>query len=245
MMPAKSRQATAGRKCVFGADGGDDGSFVRDGQSSIDADVVSPVSFVQGWLQQQWQDIMQLWADPEESEAAKRVTSELCRPDGWTIQCDIGAAVARAAGGTGTLARQSSSAEIRLDLRVALDLDAGYEPPQGSVRLLSSSRLLNSSRGFWKVDATDEEDMPTALQMRLSCKDIEVSGETLVPAGALYFNALIDQSNSAGAASAVRLSRGQLTVKEDLGVNLGLFNPRGILAEFKLIGTFRATAADA
>ena len=38
----------------------------------------------------------------------------------------------------------------------------------------------------------------------------------------------------------VTLERGRITVKEDIGVNTPVFNARGILAEFKIVGTFEA-----
>ena len=40
------------------------------------------------------------------------------------------------------------------------------------------------------------------------------------------------------AARPIALGRGRVTVKEDIGVNTGIFQGRGILAEFKLVGSF-------
>lgn len=56
--------------------------------------------------------------------------------------------------------------------------------------------------------------------------------------GQIYFNALVKQQISSGAASSnIVLTEGRVTVKEDIGVNT-LFQARGILAEYKVVGRF-------
>ena len=72
-----------------------------------------------------------------------------------------------------------------------------------------------------------------------------VLGEQTMVAGdsAIYFNAICTVSDGArdaagNASQKVTLSDGRITVKEDIGVNTGIFQARGILAEFKIVGTF-------
>ena len=73
------------------------------------------------------------------------------------------------------------------------------------------------------------------LQWRVACLGIESVG---LPAGPLYFNAKIALDGDA-----ISLTSGRLTVKEEIGVNTPLFpTARGILAEFKIVGTFEARA---
>jgi len=92
--------------------------------------------------------------------------------------------------------------------------------------------------------------VPTAVKWRLFCSGLSSGGSTVLPEGPLYFNALVeDRRRSPDDAEGVRplsLGGGRLTVKEDVGVNT-IFQARGILAEFKLVGRFdvspRAAAA--
>ena len=41
------------------------------------------------------------------------------------------------------------------------------------------------------------------------------------------------------------LGNGRITVKEEIGANVGIFNAKGILAEFKIVGVFDAAKARA
>ena len=63
---------------------------------------------------------------------------------------------------------------------------AAFHP--GSVRLLSPSRFLSADGdarlpGFWSVDATDDEDVPTAIRWRLSCTGLSSGDNTVLPEG--------------------------------------------------------------
>ena len=134
----------------------------------------------------------QLWAEPPVSEAAAATVAGLCREQGWEVRCTLGSRVARGMGGTGTLALQrEESSTVGIDFTVAFELEEGYDPPQGIVRLLSPSKYLSSStaaeesqraapgakpavsKGFWSVDTTDDEGVPTvvvtAVVWRLEC----------------------------------------------------------------------------
>jgi hypothetical protein len=88
------------------------------------------------------------------SEASALAIGSLCREGGWDLRCNIGSEPARSLGGSGAVAKGSSGTAI-LDLALAFELDEGYDPPQGSVRLIRPSRFLGgeNNRGFWKVDA--------------------------------------------------------------------------------------------
>ena len=92
------------------------------------------------------------------------------RDDGWIIRCEIGTDAARDAGGTGRLAtRTDASACASVDAAVAFDAESGYEPPQGSVRLLVPSRLLGEGRSFWKLEEVDERGVPKFVKWRVEC----------------------------------------------------------------------------
>ena len=184
------------------------------------------------------------------SEAQEMVLAEITRAAGWKVRCELGADVARALGSTGTIAKCETST-VGLDLQLAFELDDGFEPAQGSVVMTRSSRFFEPCGGYWQVDATSDEDVPTAIKWRLSCTGLEAGGECLVPCGPLYFNALVQPLARAvpeGGSDEVKppvwgLAEGRLTVKEALGSNAGLFNARGILAEFKIIGSFEVEPA--
>ena len=63
-----------------------------------------------------------------------------------------------------------------------------------------------------------------------------------MPPGPLYFDAKCARGR--GGALALRLYDGLITVKEEVGADVpGLFRSRGILAEFKVVGTFSAEPA--
>jgi len=204
----------------------------------------------QGW----WQSLFA--EEPAASPLAEATVREICREDGWLVKCVVGPTIARQLGGTGSLARRGGGTDVRLDFSVAFAQEVGYDPPQGTVRLLGESKLLSTStaeeeaalappgerpqvaKGFWSVDKTDEFDVPTAVRWRLQCAGISSGGEEVVAAGQLYFNALVGQRRpSAAAATSIVLSDGRVTVKEDIGVN-AIFQARGILAEYKVVGSF-------
>ena len=174
------------------------------------------------------------------SPAATEALADITRPDGWRLKCEIGSEVAQRLGGSGTLATGPVSSTAALDLRVAFGLDEGYAPPQGPVRLLQRSRYLEEV-GFWKVDADADDGMPEQVQFRLQVRaedgGLVLGGTTLVPPGPLYFNAIYSPQDARGGGG---LERGRVTVKEDIGTN-AIFQARGILAEFKIVGAFDAT----
>lgn len=189
-----------------------------------------------------------LWAAPQASESVGQTVAAVCREDGWDVRCTLGAQVARELGGTGALAKQKTAASnVGLDFSVAFEQDEGFDPPQGTVRLLSQSRLLASStveeeaaraepgekpavaKGFWTVDTTDDEEVPTSVRWRLQCAGITVGDDELVPPGPLYFNALVAQQppdSTAARTCPVSLGSGRVTVKEEIGVN-AVFRARG------------------
>lgn len=190
-----------------------------------------------GWLTLGWLD----WLDgPAASEEARAAVEALCRPAGWEVRCEIGSEPARSVGGSGELSR-ASSATVVLDSRVRFSLDEGFDPPQGAVSLLRPSKLLQAEGGFWKVEADTDEGVPTYVQWRLGCAGgLAASGQQLVPAGPLYFNA---KARASDGGDRLALVDGRITIKEDVGANTPLFAGRGILAEFKVVGTFEAREA--
>ena len=100
---------------------------------------------------------------------------------------------------------------------------------------------LQAEGGFWKVEADTDEGVPTYVQWRLGCAGgLAASGQQLVPAGPLYFNA---KARASDGGDRLALVDGRITIKEDVGANTPLFAGRGILAEFKVVGTFEAREA--
>lgn len=101
--------------------------------------------------------------------------------------------------------------QVGVNALLAFEREEGFEPAQGSVRLLTPSKLLSAEGGFWRVDATDESGMPTAVQWRLSCSGISAGGDEdeLVPQGSLYCNALLTVRADGG----ITLGDGRLTVR--------------------------------
>ena len=188
-----------------------------------------------GWFS----GLTDLFKDFEPSPEKAAVMAELCRPDGWDVRCEIGSGVAKSVGGSGALAKANSQ-DVRLELSLALDQyteERYQDPPQGALRFLRASRFFepesSTIEGFFKIEADNYEGVPTYVQWRTKCLGIESVG---LPAGSLYFNAKIVRDGDR-----CTLEAGRLTVKEEIGVNTPLFpTARGILAEFKIVGTFEA-----
>ena len=195
---------------------------------------------VQNWLLSVGPDFV---GEDELSPLAQAAVNDICRPDGWTIKCEIGSEPARRVGGSGTLAKGSSSTG-NIDLKLQFSVDEGYSPPQGPVKLLRSSRFFQDV-GFWKVDADTDDGVPQQVQWRLRTSEegITLGGQELVPKGDCYFNALCTAFD--GEPATVTLGNGRITVKEEIGANVGIFNAKGILAEFKIVGVFDAAKARA
>ena len=165
----------------------------------------------------------------------------LCRPQGWTCKCEIGSSVARSVGGSGQLASGPTTSTAALSLRLAFAVDEGYQPPQGRCMLLSPSKFLSDevpTRGFWKVDDDGEDGFPRQVQWRLHTKEAEglvLGGDVLLPPGSVYFNAKCAMRTDGS--GMITLGDGRITIKEDLGSDF-IFQAKGILAEFKIVGTF-------
>ena len=170
------------------------------------------------------------------------------------MRCEIGAEVARSVGGSGSLAmaKEGSSTGV-LSLRLRFSVDDGYAPPQGAVALLRESRFFPPAapadasarrEGFWKLGEDDDDGVPRQIQWRLQtgADGLVLGGQTLVPPGAVYFNA---KASFDAAQDKLALYDGRITVKEDIGVNTPVFSARGILAEFKIVGTFECSRAAA
>ena len=179
--------------------------------------------------------------DFELSPAAAAVVAELCREEGWDIELELGSLPARAAGGTGTLVRSSqASPTVGLAARVRLECDEGVDPPEGALRLVGPSRLLDDARAFWRVVDDGADGVPRAVQMKLEAAGagIIASDVALVPPGPVYLNARVASPDGAP----LELRDGKVTVKEDVG-GAFVFDARGILAEYKIVGTFEAAPA--
>jgi len=185
-------------------------------------------------------------SESDETAAATELLSSFCRTDGWLVRCEIGADVARAVGGSSSLAKGIDAGTAVIEFALNFEREFGYDPAQGAVNVLRTSRfLVPEQRGFWQIDADDDDGVPETIQWRLTVAEpgIRLGEQQLVPPGPVYFNARCSWSEGG---SALTLGDGRLTVKEDLGSDVGIFRARGILAEFKIVGTFecKVRAAD-
>ena len=194
--------------------------------------------------------------DPEPSEAQDAVTAALCRPDGWECRAEIGPSIARSLGGTGALTSSSVSGTAEISLHLRFDVDKRFRAyPQGTATLLRPSRFLSGEKvGLWSVEVDEAMDqgglVPSALELRLEfIEGIELSGETLVPPGSVYFSAQLaaDEGASRVAAitsgraegnNAIRFGDAKITVKEMGAVGMAVG-----LTSLKVIGTFDARPA--
>ena len=125
-----------------------------------------------------------------------------------------------------------------------------YSPPQGALRFLRPSRFFEPEseyiEGFFKIEADDDEGVPTYVQWRTKCLGIESVG---LPAGSLYFNAKIDGEKRGGSDTAgdgggeksVRMSSGVATIKRDVKASFLGADYSGIMAEYIVVGTFTGT----
>ena len=170
--------------------------------------------------------------------------SAITNPAGWDLSLEIGSQVAKKLGGTGELAR-GDVMTFKIGVTVQLALDEGYDPPQGSVFILSDSNIFKGE-GFWSVSEDNDQGVPTSIQFNLKCpQGIKVSGELVIPPGNLYVNLKIQsdapqQGKLIGGLDGVSLYNGRLTVKEDIKSSFMLTAYNGILAEFKIVGTCSA-----
>ena len=186
-----------------------------------------------GWFS----GLTDLFKDFEPSPEKAAVMAELCRPDGWDVRCEIGSGVAKSVGGSGALAKANSQ-DVRLELSLALDQyteERYQDPPQGALRFLRPSRFFepesDAIEGFFKIEADNDEGVPTyaGRTKRLGIESVGCQRDRS------------STPRSCATAIAARSRRGGLTVKEEIGLNTPIFpTARGILAEFKIVGTFEA-----
>ena len=172
-----------------------------------------------------------LWGvlpDPEPSEEATQLTNALCRPDGWDFKLTLG---------------DSTDFSIRL----AFELDPRFTAyPQGSARLVRSSRFLDNS-GLWSVEVLDEDGLvPNALEVCLTC-ETPIGDD--VPAGQIFLQANLERDERATRVAALTSGRtdnnavlnfddGRVVVKD-----YGGFGGLAGLSELKVAGSFEARPA--
>jgi len=66
------------------------------------------------------------------------MVQELTRVEGWDMKMQIGSEPARALGGTGTVAK-GDSMTVNIGCNFRLEVDDGYDPPQGTTYVAGSS----------------------------------------------------------------------------------------------------------
>jgi hypothetical protein len=161
------------------------------------------------------------------------VAAFLTAAEGFSFRMTLGSEPAKSAGGSGTLAKAASpTVSLELPVRFAIDSTPAYDPFQGDVILLKDSKFFATPPSFWLAEYEKPDDrVPVLWQMRVSCKGIDASGQQLLPAGQIFFNARLEKDRRGEWA----LTDGTITVKETVPFS------RGILAELKLVGVFDVT----
>ena len=178
--------------------------------------------------------------DFELSPAAAAVVAELCREEGWDIELELGSLPARAAGGTGTLVRSSQASPPSASPRACAS-GATRASIRPKARCGSSGRRgCSTTRGVLEGRGRRRTGVPRAVQMKLEAAGagIVACDVALVPPGPVYLNARVASPDGAP----LELRDGKVTVKEDVG-GAFVFDARGILAEYKIVGTFEAAPA--
>lgn len=83
---------------------------------------------------------------------------------------------------------------FQISVGFRLDLDEGYDPPQGTSYVSGSSIFKETKeggemKGFWQVTDVLDNEVPSTISLSFKCPDgISVSGETVIPPGFLYAN---------------------------------------------------------
>jgi hypothetical protein len=84
-----------------------------------------------------------------------------------------------------------------------LDLDEGYDPPQGTAYVSGSTIFKETKeggemKGFWQVTDVLDDEVPSTISLSFKCPDgISVSGETVIPPGFLYANVRVKRKDGA------------------------------------------------
>eukprot|EP00903_Cladosiphon_okamuranus_P008262 g7952.t1 len=96
-------------------------------------------------------------------------------------------------------------------------------------------------RGYvWEPDRNDEEDKEFITFIA------QVEGLSAVPDGRIFMNAYIDTIKGEDGKTRYKFSDGAVTIKEVINKSFwGIFNTAGLLAEFKVVGTWDAFPIDA
>jgi hypothetical protein len=165
----------------------------------------------------------------------------------WLLRMEIGSEPARALGGSGKVAK-GDFMTVGISARVRMRLDEGFDPPQGSA-FVSDSKIFKESdgremEGFWQVEDDGDDGVPRTIQLSLKCPEgVRVSGKEVIPGGFLYLNLRVQPpkaSGTTGGPDGVRLYDGRVTVKESLDASFLLRSYKGLLAEFKIVGSCSA-----
>ncbi|CAM9406197.1 unnamed protein product [Ectocarpus sp. 6 AP-2014] len=96
-------------------------------------------------------------------------------------------------------------------------------------------------RGYvWEPDRNNDEDKEFITFIA------EVEGLSAVPDGRIFMNAFIDKIEGDDGKTRYKFSEGAVTIKEVIDKSFwGVFNTAGLLAEFKVVGTWDASPIDA
>ena len=185
------------------------------------------------------------------SPAVATTVEAICREAGWDVRCTLGLQAAqglrsraedRSGGPLPVALQESTSADVGIQFAVAFDLEPGLDPgsramARGTVRLLSTSRYLVTSAetASWKVTATDDDEVPTAMRWSLQCAEVAAGGDVFVPEGPVYFNALTTAERRQ---RGLDTGSGRVTIREDSSLLSAFFGTRGLIEEFKTVGRF-------
>ena len=187
--------------------------------------------------------------DVELSVEQETTIKGLCRTDGWELRLAVGA---------DTLADSGTTVELTLQLGFNWD-DRFRAYPQGTAKLLRSSRFMSLDSGLWSIEALEQRDgspsgetsMAEVLELRMQCDGLGPAGgadgaQELLPRGPVYLSATLEADERATRVAAltsgkvqneeiIRFGDGRITVKEysSIGVVAGL-------SELKVVGSFEA-----
>eukprot|EP00752_Nemacystus_decipiens_P007428 g6640.t1 len=96
-------------------------------------------------------------------------------------------------------------------------------------------------RGYvWEPDRNEKDDKEFITFIA------QVEGLSAVPDGRIYMNAYIDTIKGEDGKTRYKFSEGAVTIKEVINKSFwGIFNTAGLLAQFKVVGTWDAFPIDA
>uniref|UniRef100_A0A7S0REV2 Uncharacterized protein n=1 Tax=Pyramimonas obovata TaxID=1411642 RepID=A0A7S0REV2_9CHLO len=114
--------------------------------------------------------------------------------------------------------------------------DAGYFPLRGAAEV-EDSRFFRGGKGAFWIN-----DEPGFFKFTLNVEPVQVGGVEVLPAGRVFFNAKLKEGNLVEGAP-YALESGVATIKQDVKASFMGADYSGILAEYIVVGQFKAQPA--